>query len=329
LTNVLLLISGGTTFLVCKDSGVVRIEAIRVTDFGTEIDLWSRTLPGTDIDLAPDGGVLVRAVASGTNQHSLTALDPETGAVKWSREMDRFSGWALSKGDIFVSPTRCLSGCDQSGRHPPTPTYHKDVLRLSGENGSTLWNASCGVVRRHSLDQGPISGHNGEVYVHVSDMDYRILAFDSSGNTSWTLPCTASCTECYLQHATHYNGSTTEDIFVSQQISLENLTDISVCSGTTGRLLWNTSIAGHDLVTNIGPDGTILASDYLNGQAVAIRQGDEAWRARSFSQALMAPDGTAYLQHGKSGRYGVLSIDAVDTNGVHKWSRQWSPDLWV
>jgi len=262
--------------------------------------------------------LLIRAVVFGTNQHSLTALQPETGSVKWSRDMDRFSGWALSKGDIFVSPSRCLSGCEPEW---PTPTYNKDVLRLSGEDGSTQWNASCGAVTWPSLDQGPISGGNGEVYVHVSDMDYGILAFDSSGNTSWTLPFTASCRACYLQHGTHHNeDGTTEDIFVSQQM-FENLTLVSVCSGTTGRLLWNTEIAGHDLVTNIGPDGTILASDDLNGQAVAIRQGHEAWRARGFLQALMAPDGTVYLQHGKIGSYGVLSIDAVDTNGVHKWSR--------
>lgn len=232
-----------------------------------------------------------------------------------------FAGLALSKGDVVIAT---YSDSDDG------ESCAVDWLRLSGEDGSILWNVSSSLAKSpmHRYLK-PISGCNGEVYLpvpvwnHGKYLGQNITAVDFNGNTLRTWLCLVSDVgrEGTLRHSTRQReDGTEEDIFVIQvEKYLPNQTNVVAYSGTTGNLLWNASIAGDDVVHDFGPDGTVFALDWQSRKGVAIRNGYEAWRAQWFTTAVMSMDGTTYLQYERPNNQ-FVNISAIDMNGTQKWA---------
>lgn len=286
-------------------------------------------VPVSEINVSPDGGVLVQTEAKYSDPHSsgflhnssLFLLHPENGSLTWTLDMEGLIGetqWALSAGDIFVAPIP----------HGAT-TLSVNLLHLHGDNGNLLWNASYNLPdlgmqygSRVIPSVKPIPGCNGEVYVtSLKDEDgiCRTHAVDFNGSTLRTLPCF----EDEFQHSTlQKDDGTEEDIFVTYAYDLAaHRTNVVTYSGTTGHLLWNTSIVGDYHLDKIGPDGTVLLLDpHVHQDTVAIRNGYEAWRKPSIIAApLMAKDGTTYLLRQNPFNAGGKVV-ALDANGTQKWS---------
>lgn len=302
-----LLVSDSTVYFVCENE---RIEAIDASG----VWKWTEWFPNaTQVDVGPDGGLLMLTEEKEHDDvlyhHSISALQPGNGAVKWTRTTATagfLDGWAISKGDIFLAPVR---------------GDKIDLLHLNGEDGSILWNVSYTKMRNMPpFHLSPISGCNGEVYAKGLEDDdgvCHLRAFDFDGNALHDLPCLSF-------YSTRQNeDGTEEDIFLGPT----GPGNFIAYSGTTGNFLWNASIAGGGYFPqDFGPDGTVDGTVFVeeslhHKDVVAIRDGYEVWRTTPFMGALMAKDGTTYLQR-EDYLERVLNIEATDQNGNLKWSQQ-------
>lgn len=327
-------------FFVCDDV----VETMAVADGAKK---WTKKFSETGditprgVHVGPHGGLLGIVRDRATYSKSLVALQPDNGSVKWSLNVDDGSGdwtldgwassvdgWAHSPGSVFAAPhTPCD---DPYPKIKPAKPTKLDLLFVNGTDGHIQTNRSYNVAPEWTPgSQGmkcfmvspevPILGSNGEVWVpFLMDEDgvCNHRAFDLAGITYRTLPCFR-----FEKTTRKKEDGTVEDLFVTSQ---QHPTSVLVYSGTTGQLLWNASIADlsfetHDL--GFGPNGTIFGFDDHRGMLVAIRNGNEAWRAQGTS-ALMAEDGTTYISGSLNG-----TVVAVDLNGKQKW--RWSRAMMV
>lgn len=333
--EIRLLVSHSTVYTTCRGPAdplrSKRIEATGVDGASRWMEVVANL---TQMDVSPDGGVLVQTDAEYRDHRpypppghlhdsSLFALHPDSGDLKWTLHMDGLAGeaqWALSANDVFIAPI------------PDKAPLAVNLIHLHGDNGNVFWNSSYNVpnpeIRYGSRvipSVKPIFGCNGEVYVtNLKDEDgiCRTYALDFTGSTLRKLPCF----EDDFQHSTLQNeDGTEEDIFVTRAHDFAaHQTNVVTYSGTTGRLLWNASIAGEFNLNKIGPDGTVLILEQPHNQeVVAIRNGYEVWRTNNgapfFEAALMAKDGTTYLLRPiPFDSWG--EVVALDANGTQKWS---------
>jgi outer membrane protein assembly factor BamB len=333
-----LLSTDSSIFFVCL--GVV--ETIAVADGAKK---WTKKFSETgdlsrDVHVGPHGGLLGYVLDRATNSKSLVALQPENGSVKWSLKVDddpgdwdidgwasSVDGWAHSPGSVFAAPHTPCEDWYPGGK--PAKPRKLDLLFVNGTDGHIQTNRSYNVAPEWTPGSYPdpcfmvsplvpILGSNGEVWVpFLMDEDgvCNHRAFDLAGITYRTLPCFR-----FEKTTRKKDDGTVEDLFVtSQQHAWNDPTSVLVYSGTTGQLLWNASIADLSFETHnlgFGPNGTIFGFDLHRDMLVAIRNGNEAWRAQGMS-ALMAEDGTTYISGSLNG-----TVVAVDLNGKQKWS--WS-----
>lgn len=266
----------------------------------------------------PDGGVLVEMYSLMGEHYILRAVSAESGRHRWSLYLHTHerAEYALSKdGSVFVS----------RGRRKDATFDTLELYRLSGDDGSVLWNVSGWQYHHiHLHIPPPILGSNGEVYMSsMTDQDggyCRLRAFDFDGNLLRTLPCHD------YQHSTRQSeDGDEEDIFVAKNDfgpSADRQTTVEVYSGTTGLQLWSHAFATSQTTDlYVGPDAAVILVNSTT--AIAVHNGEEAWREHVGSRnLLMAADGTTYNLYHDTVRPDASNpaiLLALDTKGVQKW----------
>lgn len=308
---------------------------------------WSRNLTDEYVALLdPDRGVLV-----GDKVHSHLAEDDsilevaqmkmlsvETGEVKWrwtSPEASDVKPLFFLEDDSVLVLLRTVKW---GGEH-----YAEEggasisLLRLSGEDGRTLWTVSStgfNTVFEHSY----VYLGRDKVYVNewigVDGMT-ELRAFDFDGNSLFSVPRLAE-TNCF---GTPYPAESLPvfnadgDAFIVNQTCAStdlnrNLTQsVLAYSGANGSLLWQSSEFDFG-VTNtwqtsleMGQDGSTLIATCQKPHlsfASAIINGQVAWKSPinvnidGLSHPITADDGTTYL-------LGYEEVIAVGSDGLEKW----------
>lgn len=292
---------------LAKDGTIYLTSALVHCVNGTTIDAidsvgdvkWTFNITGCGglRTIGADGTLFVN---SGT---SLDALQPATGAVKWSLALGDRAGDRLdvfTKGDnVFVSDRNHT---------------HSVLFSLSNQDGSVLWHEpfpswSDDVRIRPWM----VLGSNDEVFinsVNLTDGTCGLRVFDFNGSALRKLPC--------LPDSPSYNWK--YNSFVTIPVG----NTVLEYSGRDGSLLWNVSI-GEELSkgVNIGYYGIVFVwttGNSADAHAYAIQGGKVLWSVQTpgAMQQVMSYDLTTYIS-GAPPFVNGLEIVAVTSEGAEMW----------
>ncbi|MFD9740400.1 PQQ-binding-like beta-propeller repeat protein [Umezawaea sp. NPDC059074] len=230
---------------------------------------WRRSLEG-----AVTPGPVVGAdgtVYASSNGGVLHALDPVTGADRWT-----YDSGATGGGDLSVSPLVLPGGVVLF----PTPGH--EVVALSPD-GARLWS-----VRLDGSPTSPVTVDGTRVY--VGDTTGTVAALDPvSGGPLWTVDAGGVS---YASVVTDGSGRvyTTVD---SELVAVDD-------RGTDGVIAWRRGPG--DGITEVSPglaaDGTVLLGTNGDHEWAYHPDGSLAWKAPRFitySSPSVTADGLAYL----------------------------------
>ncbi|MEO6090180.1 MAG: PQQ-binding-like beta-propeller repeat protein [Umezawaea sp.] len=227
---------------------------------------WRRDLEG-----AVTPGPVVGAdgtVYASSNGGVLHALDPDTGADRWT-----YDSGATGGGDLSVSPLVLPDGTILF------PTPGNEVVALS-PSGAQLWS-----VRLNGTPTSPVTVDGKRVY--VGDTVGTVAALDAdTGRAVWTVDVGE---RSYASVVTDGTGR----VYTTVDSAL-----VAVDDG--GVIAWRAD--PDDQITEVSPglaaDGTVLLGTNGTREWAYRRDGSPAWQAPRFitySSPSVTADGLAYL----------------------------------
>lgn len=250
----------------------------------TDMVRWHRRLEG-----AVTPGPVVGAdgtVYAASNGGVLHALDPATGADRWTYD-SRHSGG----GDLSTSPLVLLGGTVLWG------TAGRDLVALSPA-GAVLWTQ-----RLPGTPTSPASADGRRVY--VGDMGGGVTALDVGAGGShrvvWTLDVGSTS---YGSVVTDGSGR----LYTTADSALVAVDD----RGGSGAVAWRAD-PGDDITevsAGLAPDGTALLGTNGAKEWAYHRDGTPRWsapRVITYSSPSVTADGLAYVAD-HSGRVRVLDV---------------------
>lgn len=242
---------------------------------------WLRDLPGVTSGavVGPDGTVFVLA-----NDGVLHALDPATGADRWTHDTGRKGGGDLSISPLVLPDTSVLYGAP--GR----------LVALSPD-GTLRWTADL-----PGEPTSPASTDGRRVYVGDSGGGVTALDVDATGTRrAWTVDV----------GSTSYGSVVTDGkgrVYTTVDSALVAIDD----RGAAGVVAWRAD-PGDDITevsAGLAPDGTALLGTNGTREWAYTRDGNLRWsapRVITYSSPSVTADGLAYVAD-HSGRVRVLDV---------------------
>lgn len=286
------------------------------------------TIGSCDFVIDPDRGMLLwEGRQRRSPSKTLKMISVEDGTVKWSWLAEDASNTSpyntfLEDGSVLVMYENSLG--------------FNSLLRLSGEDGSTLWKIGVGKMavplgRNRILRQTKIILGNGVVYMNGllgENGLCELRAFDFDGSGLHSMPCLEkvhpNCISLGGALTTHL-VSTDNVILMVNHTCADDQISVLASSGDDGALLWQVSpvgLKGDWPNLALGQDGTVFAMATGGGgcHTSAIRNGQVAWTVQTSDigshsthpKPLVADDGTTYI-------VGFDDLVAVGSDGLEKW----------
>lgn len=295
---------------------------------------WKIQLPGavlSDMAVTDDGTTLYVPVLAGAGEPALHAVDPATGAVQWTSNIDKqivgtpvvgpagtiYMGSGNSNRMYAIRPQGTVKWFHESiGRPTKSTAIGRDrTLYFGTVDGGTVHavdsDGSRKWIYQNSLNdrvsQTPVIGADGTVYVGI----YRYLsgdylyAFNPGGTVKWT---SASLGTSIINCAIGTDGT----IYVN---ATQKLYAISPVDGSTIWELANINAGTSSPV--IGADGTIYIGSTDNKLHAINPQGTIKWSFTTggwVCKPVVASDGRIYVGSYDNKVYGVNPA-----NGTLAW----------
>lgn len=251
--------------------------------------------------IGPDGTVYIVS-----NDHSLYALDGQTGVKKWEYKSDTLGGSYPSPGQapaigadgtVYVGDP---GGYDDSNRG--------QLLALDGKTGAKKWAFKA----KAPVYTSPSIGTNG--FVYFGSNDAFLYAVDSAtGKQKWKFEAGGQIhsSPAIAKDGSVYFGSDDQKVYA--------------VDGTTGKQKWSFATNSYVQASPaVGDDGTVYAvssGSLLTGPANLYaldgKTGKQKWAVEGVGgkgSPAIAKDGTVIMQ-GDNGR--VVALDK--TTGKAKW----------
>jgi outer membrane protein assembly factor BamB len=252
---------------------------------------WSRAFERTVSapTVAGDGTLLVLAPASGESKGRLVALDPLTGATRWTRPLQR----------------------DQSSYHYLRFNEpQRDAGPVTIAPDGTIYVAAFGSLEGLSPDGGavfyaeapmsavaPMVGEDGTVYVVGGDQDgdRGVTAFRPDGARKWRaiLPKAASMPTPVLGR----DGSVLVTAWLDYDLEAD---DLFALDPGDGHVRWSANLNGHRFASPVVDAGGAVYVSSVGGVSAFEGDGRQRWGAQAESvplhaSATLAGDGSIYI----------------------------------
>ncbi|GLZ48897.1 hypothetical protein Acsp06_50820 [Actinomycetospora sp. NBRC 106375] len=252
---------------------------------------WRRRLGGA----ATGGPVVGRdgTVYTASNLGVLHALDPSTGADRWTYASGRRGGSDLSTSALVMPNGTVVWG----------PPGRSELVGLSSA-GSLLWTRP---LPGRPTSPASVDGHRlyvGDTGGHVTALDV-----DRGPRVAWTV---AVGTTSYGSVVTDGSGR----IYTTADSALIALDDRGATAGVAWRVEPRDDIT--EVSAGLAPDGTALLGTNGSREWAYRRDGSPRWntaRVITYSSPAVTADGLAYVAD-HSGRVRVLDIaDGAEVAG--------------
>jgi outer membrane protein assembly factor BamB len=240
--------------------------------------LWA-----TPTDNTAQGLVAANGVLYGESSDLLYALNPKTGAVRWS-----IGGMNTNARAPAVAGTRVLAACN-------VPSQGSGLCAYEAKNGAMSWSNlatcfSCGLVSTPAVVKGLVYAENNSITTYYNALSVK------TGNTVWVTTVPNHC---------NANGSATADPIAGGRafytigcLGSDNHTSLCAYNAKNGTPGWCTELsfpgcgaaatlgvseAGGVLVANVAYSGSCPDAQLI---ALDAKTGAQGWAVKMPGNAL-------------------------------------------